>query len=165
MSETVQVAIIGAISALLGGAGMWLIAWKKYPREVRVLKSEETENMAKALNDATAAIINSVNAANKERELWESEKKLLIQRIDELEVHKNERTRMIYEIQRKLEASDREHVAQIAALQTQIETGNGKYESLKKQTAKMYQALRDNNINIDIDPDFRDTLERMKAAQ
>ena len=130
MSESVIIALVGSISAILSaiitGAWMWYGIIRKTPREIKVLDTQATVNITSAFKtyaEGLGVIIQSQAAANHALEV----------RVDELEEGRAERTKKIedqdrrieaqddriQELTNQIEASDREHVRQIADLQSQ----------------------------------------------
>jgi chromosome segregation ATPase len=166
MPETILVAIIGTLGLLIGAVLTWNVAMKKMPKELKVLDTQGTANLAQALNDATQALTNALQASNAERNSFET-------RINELEAHRDMRSREIYTLQQTLEKMQRDYVAEtqslrinVASLQAQVDDGSKKYEKLKKTTIKLYQALKDANVPIpDIDSELIDTLDKIKPVK
>jgi predicted RNase H-like nuclease (RuvC/YqgF family) len=166
MTEAILVAIIGALGLLIGSVLAWGIALRKMPKEIKVLNSEEQENLSVALSNAVSAYNNSVTASN-------TLVKNLEGRVDELEAHRAMRSREIFTLQQNFEAQSREYAKKmqelqdtISALQAQVDEGSKKYEKLKKTTFKLYQALKDANVPIpDIDSELIDTLDKIKPVK
>jgi uncharacterized membrane protein YccC len=112
MTENIIVAVVGLIATALGASVMWYVAVRKTPRELRVMGSQETENLAHALNDATQALINQGAATTAERKDMKS-------RIVELERVQGERTQTILDLTNQIEALNREYAREFSALKRQ----------------------------------------------
>lgn len=156
MSEMVLAALIGVGGVFIGGAVTWFVTLRKMPKELRVLNSEEQENLSVALNNAVTAYNTSLGAANAQRKDFE-------QRISELEAHRTERGRQIYtlettieQLKQTMEARDREYIKETQALRGKL----AEYEMIIKQLIVALQ---------EVDPalleriDLTDTLQKIKT--
>lgn len=172
MTESVIVALIGLLGVALGGGVMWFISLRKMPRELRLLSSQEQNNLAGALNEAVNALTQSLTAANSERKDFED-------RINQLEAHRDVRSREIYTLQQDFlklnqdyEKLNRDHAKEtqklrdeVAALQQKVAEGEEKNKTYKVVIERLIEALRTVDPHLLEGIELPDTLEKIKAVR
>jgi chromosome segregation ATPase len=176
MSISEAVLLIGAMVA----AGGWFIQWRKAPREVAVLKSQEKENITAAAETAVDVLLKSMEFMRTERAELQPRINALEENqtknealIAELTTRKSERDAQIAELQEQNEALK----AGIAALTKQIEKDTNETEALRKRIVeveekygrmkrineKLVKALQDANIPLpDLNGDLPESIKGFK---
>lgn len=162
MPEGIAIAVISLIASAIGASVGWYVAARKTPKEMRVLDSQESENLATALNLAVQTLTNSMTNSNADRVVLEK-------RIDELEAHREMRSREIYTLQQQMEQLNREYAKQVSELSNKVKVLESqslewgkKYEKLKHYTEKLRQALNDAGLTVpEMDSDLLDTLDKI----
>lgn len=160
--DVLEAIVTSVISALLAGAVTWYIALKKMPHETKVMDSEESENLATTLNLVVTTLQNTVVASN-------SERKNLTSRIEELEAHRDMRSREIYALQQNLEQLNREYAKEVTSLQekvrnleTQANESREKYERLKQYTNSLREAMKFAGLSVsEVPADLLDTIDKI----
>lgn len=153
--------LVGAFSAIGGMVATIVtayIALRNVKPNQRILKSQETSSLATAAETAAGALVDILKAFSDERKQFEL-------RIDELEAHREERTKRIEELENSIESLNREYAAEtqslkekIDDLQTQVTDGKDRYDRLVRVNEKLVQALKDASIPLpDIEADLTDS--------
>lgn len=135
-------AVLSALGGLLSGLVGMYISLKNLKPNIKLLNSQEHQNLADAADTAAGALVQIIKAFSDER-------KALEMRIDELEKHREERTKRIDELEDHIEKLNREYTVQNAALHDEIkvlrntvEEGQRRYGKLKRYTEKLLEALK-----------------------
>jgi chromosome segregation ATPase len=180
MSDAVLIAVVGLLSAFLSGGGVLAyVALKKSKTEIKVLDTQGTSNIAKALNDAAVAMGAILNASEADRQEAVSDRKDLEARVDELEAHRSMRSREIYTLQQNLEklTQDYEKLNRVYAaetgklreevrlLQMKIAEGEEKNKTYKTVIERLIEALRKVDPQLLDGIELPETLEKIKAVK
>jgi predicted RNase H-like nuclease (RuvC/YqgF family) len=91
--------LISVVSAIIAGGSLY-VAFRKSKPEIKVLNSQEQLNLATALKQAAEALSESL-----------TDRGVLEQRIDQLELHREQRAKEIEEQKREIESLRTEIVA------------------------------------------------------
>ena len=169
MSESVLIAVIGAVGVLLGalisGSVLWYVAIRKTPSEIDALDAQETLSISAALKNAAESIDVLIKSQASERHDLES-------RIEELEAHRSERSRQIYtlektiqDLQQTIEARDREYAKAIGELEKQITDERKKSAAYKTAVERLIEILQNIDPNLLDGIELPDTLRKIKAVQ
>lgn len=169
MNENVLIAIITSItaiiSAIITGSVLWWVAIRKTPKEVKVLSTQETLNFTESFKtyaEALDSVVKTVMATNKDLE----------GRVDELEAHRIERSRQIYELQQtiddlklKNEIRDREYVQETQSLRDEIEAFKKKNTEYRTIIEKLLEAIQRLDPTLLEGIDLTETLKKFKAIK
>jgi chromosome segregation ATPase len=158
------------ILGLIGGGGIasLIMAWqaaKKTKPEIGVLKSQENENIAEAAQVAANVLLQALNFKQVESKEYQERVKALETKqeestklINELVIHRDERTKQMEELKRQAEeAIDNNEalLSQVAALRAQIAKDTAetrelhqKYQELKEFTKSIIDALEAKGIKL-----------------
>lgn len=147
-------AIVSVIGALVTIGGL-ILNFRKSKSEIKVLNSQEKNNLAEALDKTGGMFLQALKAFTEEREGLLEERNALEGRIEELEKHREERTKRIEELERLVEGLNRAYVKETqelrdenSKLKEQITVIQGKYENAKSALGIMAEAMKNADITL-----------------
>lgn len=173
MTENIIIAIISAVTTLAGGGFIYaFIAWRKSKSEIKVIDTQGSANIAKALSDAGGFVSTLITS-------FQAERKDLEDRVNELEAHRDMRSREIYTLQQNFntlhdqyEKLNRDHAIEtqklrdeVQILQQKVAAGDKKNETYKLVIERLIEALRKVDPQLLEGIELPETLEKIRAVK